>query len=160
MNPIYNKLIILAFLPLSMWIYGCGGHFSRLNIGGENNDSPQPFLEEQYHKSDYWGGKKGIYVSVRKKSSTIGRQKYIRIKLMNYSGNYLLLESEKDSYWFDRYGKHYSLYRRPGDRYPSRISDKRHVEFDLLGIESFTNVDSVVFLFSEMDSLSIAARLK
>ena len=160
MNPIYNKLIVLTFLPLSMWIYGCGGYFSRLNISGDNKDSPQPILEEQYHKSDYWGGKNGIYVSVRKKSSAIGRHKYARVKLLNYSGNYLLLESEKDSYWFDRYGQRYSLYRRPGDPYPSKISDKRHIEFDLLGIENFTNVDSVVFLFSEMDSMSIAAQLK
>lgn len=160
MIPIYNKLILLTFLSLSLWIYGCGGYFSRLNIGGDNKDSPQPILEEQYHKSDYWGGKKGIYVSVRKKSSAIGRQKYARVKLMNYTGNYLLLDSEKDSYWFDRYGQRYSLYRRPGDRYPSKITDERHVEFDLLGIENFTNVDSVMFLFSDMDSLSIAAQLK
>ena len=148
--------ILVAVL---LFVIGCEP-FARLDVRGKGNDFPQSKLEKEYHKSLYWGGSKGIYVSISKGSSSIGRQTYAKVKVLNYSGKSLLLDSESDRYWFERYGSKYSLYRRTGGRYPNKISNNRNIEFELLGIESFTGVDSISIMFFKMDSLKINSRLK
>ena len=150
------KSVLLTLLFISI---GCGP-FSRLDIKEKKEDSPQPILEKEYRQSLYWGGNEGIYVSIDKGSSKIGGQKYAKVKVMNFSGKNLLLNSDGDRYWFERYGIKYTMYRRTGGRYPHKISDKRNLKFELLGIDSFTAVDSITIMFSMMDSLIINSRLK
>lgn len=155
-NNTHIRIIILIILTaLFTFNIGCGGRFSRLSNIKDQNDSPQPLLEKQYHKSDFWGGSNGIYISVDKKASKFGGQNYASVKIMNQSGVNLNLDVKNDHYWFKRFGTKYSLYRRPGSRYPPKISNTRDLEFDLVGIETFANVDSISFIFVEMDSLII-----
>jgi len=142
---------------LIIFILGCGGRFSRLRNINDKTNTPQPLLEQEYHKSDYWGGANGIYISVNKRNSKVGAQNYASVKIMNHSGVYLNLDAKYDHYWFKRFGNKYSLYRRSGSRYPQKISNERELRFDLLGIETFAGVDSVSFMFIEMDSLIITA---
>lgn len=152
----FLRTVLAIFLII---VIGCGP-FSRLDVNKKEKDIPQSILEKEYHKSLYWGGSGGIYVSINKGSSSIGRQTYAKVKIMNYSGTNLLLDPGDDRYWFERYGSKYSLYRRPGERYPKKISNNRNIEFDLLGIDSFHAVDSITIMFSGMDSLKINSRLK
>jgi len=160
-NKTQIHLINLFLLTVScVFIIGCGGEFSRLRNTKDNNDPPQSLLEQQYHKSDYWGGANGIYISVDKKASKIGGQNYASVKIINQSGVNLNLDNKYDHYWFKRFGSKYSLYRRPGSRYPPKISNTRDLKFDLLGIETFANVDSISFIFVEMDSLIITTTEK
>ena len=147
--------IILTLLII--FIQGCGGQFSRLRNINDNYDTPQPLLEQEYHKSDYWGGASGVYISVNRRNSNIGGQSFASVKIMNHSGGDLGLDNQYDRYWFNRFGNKYSLYRRTGSRYPPKISNTRELRFELLGIETFANVDSISFLFVEMDSLIITA---
>lgn len=161
----HNNILSLAnnlhviLLTVLLFVIGCEP-FARLDVSEKGKDFPQSKLEKEYHKSLYWGGSKGIYVSINKGSSSIGRQTYAKVKVMNYSGTSLLLDPGNDRYWFERYGSKYSLYRRAGGRYPSKISNTRNIEFELLGIESFTGVDSISIMFFKMDSLEINLRLK
>ena len=148
-----------VLLTVLLFAIGCGP-LARLDVNGKEKDSPQPKLEKEYLRSLFWGGNGGIYVSINKGSSSIGRQTYAKVKVMNHSGANLLLDSGNDMYWFERYGRKYSLNRRPGGRYPNKISNNRNIEFDLLGIDSFTAVDSITIMFSRMDSLEIYSRLK
>ena len=150
-----NSVLFILILILA----GCGP-FSRLVTNEKKEGSPQPILENEYHNSLYWGGNEGIYISVDKGSSKIGGQKYAKVKVMNYSGKNLLLDVDGDRYWFERYGIKYSMYRRAGGRYPDKISNNRNLEFELLGIDSFTAVDSITIMFSMMDSLIVNSRLK
>lgn len=154
-----GKNLHLILLPILLFVTGCEP-FARLNISETKKGFPQSKLEKEYHRSLYWGGSKGIYVSINKGSSSIGRQIYVKVKVMNYSGTGLFLDTGNDRYWFERYGSKYSLYRRPGGRYPDKISNNRNIEFELLGIESFTGVDSISIMFFKMDSLEINSRLK
>lgn len=147
--------IILTLLII--FILGCGGQFSRLRNVNDSYDTPQPLLEQEYHKSDYWGGASGVYISVNKRNSKIGGQIFASVKIMNHSGGDLELDINYDRYWFKRFGNKYSLYRRSGSRYPPKISNTRELKFELLGIETFVNVDSISFMFVEMDSLIITA---
>ncbi|TFB12339.1 hypothetical protein E3V55_01080 [Candidatus Marinimicrobia bacterium MT.SAG.3] len=153
-----DNLKAVLFVML-LFLIGCGP-FARLDTNEKEKDSPQPKLEKEYHRSRFWGGSRGIYVSIDKGSSSIGRQTYAKVKVMNHSGENLLLDPRNDRYWFERYGTKYSLYRRPGGRYPDKISDNRNIEFDLLGIDSFTAIDSITIMFFMMDSLEINSRLK
>ena len=154
-----GKNLHLILLTILLFVTGCEP-FARLNISEKKKGFPQFKLEKEYHRSLYWGGSKGIYVSINKGSSSIGRQIYAKVKVMNYSGTGLFLDTRNDRYWFKRYGSKYSLYRRPGGRYPNKISNNRNIEFELLGIESFTGVDSISIMFFKMDSLKINSRLK
>ncbi len=154
LKTLKSVLLILLFIST-----GCGP-FARLDTKEKKENSPQTILEKEYHQSLYWGGNEGIYVSIDKGSSKIGGQKYAKVKVMNFSGKNLLLNTDEDRYWFERYGIKYSMYRRMGGRYPNKISDKRNLEFELLGIDSFTAVDSITIMFSMMDSLIINSRLR
>ncbi|MCH8927672.1 MAG: hypothetical protein IIB39_03035 [Candidatus Marinimicrobia bacterium] len=157
----YVRLISITLLTISIiLILGCGGQFSRLRNINNKDDTPQPLLEQEYHKSDYWGGANGIYISVDKRNSKIGGQSYASVKIMNHSGVNLSLNVKSDHYWFKRFGSKYSLYRRTGSRYPPKISNTRELKFDLVGIETFANVDSISFIFVEMDSLIITTTEK
>ena len=153
-----NNLHVIL-LTVLLFVIACEP-FARLDISEKKKDIPQSKLEKEYHNSLYWGGSNGIYVSIKKGSSSIGRQTYVKAKVMNYSGTNLLLDPGNDRYWFERYGSKYSLRRRPGERYPNTISNNRNIEFELLGIESFTGVDSISIMFFRMDSLEINSRLK
>lgn len=141
-----------------LFVIGCEP-FARLDVKKEKK-FPQTKLEKEYHKAHYWGGSGGIYVSVKKGSSSVGRQTYAKVKVMNHSGRNLLLDSGNDRYWFERYGTKYTLYRRKGGRYPDKISNNRNIEIELLGIDSFIGVDSISIMFFKMDSLEINSRLK
>jgi len=159
MNNKISQILIhqIILTLLIVFILGCGGHFSRLRNINDNYDTPQPLLEQEYHKSDYWGGASGVYISVNKRNSKIGGQSFASVKIMNHSGGNLELDNKYDRYWFKRFGNRYSLYRRTGSRYPPKISNTRELRIELLGIETFANVDSISFLFVEMDSLIITA---
>ena len=155
-NKTYQILIRQIILNLIIiFILGCGGQYSRLRNINDNGDTPQPLLEQEYHKSNYWGGANGIYISVKKRISKVGGQNYASVKIMNHSGGNLELDIKYDRYWFKRFGRKYSLYRRTGGRYPPKISNSKELKFDLLGLETFANVDSISFIFVEMDSLII-----
>lgn len=155
-RPIVHFLLSAAFL----FQIGCGGEFTRLRNIKDKDDTPQSSLERLYHKSDFWGGSNGIYISVDKRSSNFGGHNYMSVKIINQSGLNLKLDVKNDNYWFKRYGTKYSLYRRPGSRYPSKISNERELIFDLVGVETFVNVDSIAFVFIKMDSLIITATTK
>lgn len=159
MNNTISQILIrqISLTLLIVFILGCGGRFSRLRNVNDKYDTPQPLLEQEYHKSDYWGGASGVYISVNKRNSKIGGQSFASVKIMNHSGRDLELDIKYDRYWFKRFGNKYSLYRRSGSRYPPKISNSRELRFELLGIETFANVDSIAFLFVEMDSLIITA---
>ena len=150
------RMILLTVL---LFVIGCGP-LARLDVSEKGKDFPQTKLEKEYHKSLYWGGAKGIYVSIKKGSSSIGRQTFAKVKVMNYSGANLLLDTENDRYWFERYGSKFSLYRRSGGRYPKKISNNKNIEFELLGIDSFTGVSSISVMFLKMDSLEINLLMK
>lgn len=154
-----KRMILVLNISLMLFL-GCGGQFSRLSSINSKDGTPQPLLEQEYHKSDFWGGANGIYISVNRRNTTVGGQIYASVKIMNHSGSDLKLDDQFDHYWFKRFGSKYSLYRRTDSRYPPKISNNRDLKFDLLGIETFGNVDSISFVFIEMDSLLITTKEK